>query len=1041
MRSLWLALLAGAALIPCAQAGDLRNFDDAALHAVQFVDRNEGWAVGDEGVVWHTIDGGATWERQPTGVRASLRSVCFLNPYTGWVAGREELPGGQGGVGVLLLTRDGGLKWKRVTLNSLPGLQRVWFHDDKSGFVAGDGTDAYPTGVFRTSDGGRSWQPVQGPRCPGWLAADSADGQSIALGGAWNRLALLRGERLVLADVDWLGGRSLRGLQMVGQRGIAVGQGGLILISDNTAGAKWGLADLQLSPEILACCDFQAVHCVGKEVWVVGRPGSVVLHSADQGETWDWRPTGQPLPLNGVFFMDEAHGWAVGEFGTIVGTQDGGKSWKVQRRGGQRAAVMLVQAAAEMPLDTAALLGGEEGYLTTALRVVAADPRTAAFAHASDGQRLDAALREVGGAAGEMLWQFPLPQHLARCDAPELIKAWDKTHGDQAAQDLLRQLVLSLRMWRPNVVVTDAGQGDSTALVAEAVREAYQKAADPKVFPEQIARLGLQPWSVGKLYARCDDPQQAQVKLDTTKVRSRLQTSAREFSSTAARLITEEPTPLPGLRLYRLLEARTEGAAGHVELMQGIPLAPGGEAMRNLSPVADVPPEISKAIATRRTLQALSEAPASPLTDANKLLTQIGPILAALPDDQAAPAAYALAEQFRLQGQWELAREIYQLLVDHYPTHPRAADGCRQLIGLCASSELRRRHELGQFAVISSAEFHASQKDTKKPSEGLTPDKPDAKPTPEVKVEVQQTSQVSFLEGKDSAKQWYESAVQLEPRLAAFGSLFANDPSVQFCLQAARRSLGDFETAKRWYTQFAASQPPGPWRDAALTELWLDQRNGAPPKPIALCRQISSRPVLDGDFEDACWQGGKPLTLSNATGETTGDYPTEARLAYDKDFLYLAVRCKHPADRYVAPVKLRKRDEDLHAYDRVTLMLDLDRDYHTYYQLHIDQRGCVREDCWGDLSWNPRWFVAVKSDSEGWRAEVAIPLAELTGEPVANGTAWACNIVRILPGRGVQSWSLPADVRPRPEGMGLLIFTKDPATAARPANLLMPRAP
>ena len=74
-------LLAASVLAAPARAGDLRNFEDAALHAVQFVDKSEGWAVGDDGVVWHTIDAGKAWERVPSGVRASLRSVCFVNPY------------------------------------------------------------------------------------------------------------------------------------------------------------------------------------------------------------------------------------------------------------------------------------------------------------------------------------------------------------------------------------------------------------------------------------------------------------------------------------------------------------------------------------------------------------------------------------------------------------------------------------------------------------------------------------------------------------------------------------------------------------------------------------------------------------------------------------------------------------------------------------------------------------------------------------------------------------------------------------------------
>src|ERR1700752_809056 len=129
MRRFLLALAVSGLLVSSVSGADLRNFDDAALHAVQFVDDNEGWAVGDNGVVWHSIDGGQNWERQPTGVRASLRSVHFLSPYVGWIAGREELPHGQASVGVLLFTRDGGLKWQRLATNVFPGLNRVRFVD------------------------------------------------------------------------------------------------------------------------------------------------------------------------------------------------------------------------------------------------------------------------------------------------------------------------------------------------------------------------------------------------------------------------------------------------------------------------------------------------------------------------------------------------------------------------------------------------------------------------------------------------------------------------------------------------------------------------------------------------------------------------------------------------------------------------------------------------------------------------------------------------------------------------------------------------
>src|SRR5262245_17454361 len=208
-------LLAGLTLpaaLGGARAAEVRHADDAALRAVQFVNANEGWAVGDEGVIWHSFDGGQTWERQPSGVRASLVSLHFLDGYTGWVAGREALPSGQS-AGVLLYTRDGGVTWRRLLLGALPRLNVVRFVDARTGYVAGDASDQYPTGVFATTAGGRTWQPVPGPRCPSWLAADFGPAGG-ALAGAWNRQATVRRGRVFAVDTDMLGGRALRGVQL-----------------------------------------------------------------------------------------------------------------------------------------------------------------------------------------------------------------------------------------------------------------------------------------------------------------------------------------------------------------------------------------------------------------------------------------------------------------------------------------------------------------------------------------------------------------------------------------------------------------------------------------------------------------------------------------------------------------------------------------------------------------------------------------------------------------------------------------------------------
>jgi photosystem II stability/assembly factor-like uncharacterized protein/tetratricopeptide (TPR) repeat protein len=1017
MRPCLAALILSVWLAPTVSAGDLRNFEDAALHAVQFVDDNEGWTVGDDGVVWHTMDGGGTWERQPTGVRASLRSVHFLNPYTGWIAGREELPHGTASAGVLLYTNDGGLKWQLVNTNTLPGLNRIQFVNQQTGFAVGDSTEQFPTGIFRTTDAGRSWQPIAGPRSPAWLAADFQNSETGALVGAWSRLAILRQGALAKADAeDTMGGRAIRSLQVVGNRAVAVGQGGVVLLSRDSAGNAWGYADHKLPTEVRAAWDFHAVSCAGDQIWAAGRPGSVVLHSPDQGKSWDTLFTGQPLPLNGLFFVSGQRGWGVGEFGTILGTADGGKTWKVQHQGGRRAAILFIHARpAGLPVDTVAQLGGDDGYLAVGVRALASDPASTALERSSEAQRFAAAVRLAGGAAGEMLWQFPVAQHLAHASKNDLIQSWNTLHADRAPEEMLRQLVLALRIWRPSVIVTDHPDARVTGwpgegLITEALHEAFTRAADAQAFPEQLKQLGLQPWSVAKVYGRWEERTGAQVALDSTRMSGRLEGTIRDFATPAAGLLFDNPTPLPMQRYYHLLDSRAPGANCHTDLMGGVEMSPGDVARRRQSEAPEIGKDFEKIIRARRNLQALAEMRAGELTDPNRVLTQVGPRLAEMPDSQAAATAFAIASQYARVGQWSLAQELFALMVNRYPAQPLSAEAYRWLIRYNSSSEALRRQEMGQFLAFSQSTIR--QASLKAP------------------VEVIHSGQAGLLSNPSEMRNSYQRCLEYGKGLDAFGPLLSSDPSIQFCLQAAHRRLGEFDKAQKYYMQFALDHPDSPWHKAAATELWLVNRNGRPAKPLAYCRQTATRPLLDGQFDDECWQDWKPVALSNAVGDTLKEYPTEFRLAYDRDFVYLALRCRHPAGHHVPPVKVRPPDADLRPYDRVSLLFDLDRDYSTYFQLQVDQRGCVCDDCWGDRSWNPRWFVAVHSEKDYWQIEAAIPVNELTGEAVMAGKAWACNVVRVIPGRGVQAWSLPADVQPRPEGMGLLMFL-DEAGAAR----------
>jgi hypothetical protein len=198
------------------------------------------------------------------------------------------------------------------------------------------------------------------------------------------------------------------------------------------------------------------------------------------------------------------------------------------------------------------------------------------------------------------------------------------------------------------------------------------------------------------------------------------------------------------------------------------------------------------------------------------------------------------------------------------------------------------------------------------------------------------------------------------------------------------------------------------------------------------CGKTAARPRLDGRLDDPVWQTAQPAVLTSTLGDD-GQWPAAVMFARDSEYLYIAVNCRQaPGVNYEGSAAGRTRDADLGSHDRVDIFLDLDRDYATYYHLTIDHRGWAADECFGDSSWNPTWYVAARTADGAWTAEAAIPWRELIGRAkltAAEGVSqagnplpsvWAIGIQRTVPGVGFQSWSTPASTTVRPEGFGYI---------------------
>ncbi len=86
------------------------------LICVEAADANNVWACGDDGVIIHTTDGGATWTRQESGVSVMLWGIDFIDANTGWCVGAD---------GTILGTTDGGATWTAQDSGVSHGLSSV----------------------------------------------------------------------------------------------------------------------------------------------------------------------------------------------------------------------------------------------------------------------------------------------------------------------------------------------------------------------------------------------------------------------------------------------------------------------------------------------------------------------------------------------------------------------------------------------------------------------------------------------------------------------------------------------------------------------------------------------------------------------------------------------------------------------------------------------------------------------------------------------------------------------------------------------------
>lgn len=148
---------AGERVITVGQRGHILFSDDAGQHwqqaavpvsadltAVNFPTATQGWAVGNDGVVLHSGDAGATWAKQLDGRQIGDLLVKHYSALAAANPGNEQWPS---------LVAEG---QRMVEQGADKPLLDVWFANEKTGYVVG-----VFNLILRTDDGGQTWTPFQ----------------------------------------------------------------------------------------------------------------------------------------------------------------------------------------------------------------------------------------------------------------------------------------------------------------------------------------------------------------------------------------------------------------------------------------------------------------------------------------------------------------------------------------------------------------------------------------------------------------------------------------------------------------------------------------------------------------------------------------------------------------------------------------------------------------------------------------------------------------------------------------------------------------
>ncbi len=239
------------------QADSLHN---KVIKSVCFLDRHNGIATGQDGFLLTTNDAGNHWNFHDPFAWYYAQKVVFSDAQHGIIVGGESYHAGR------MATFDGFLSQTKFD-STKHELTDVAFSSQTTAIAVGYGV------VLRSVDAGKNWTelPVTGDNYRAVCFPNHYTGYIVGLSGSILKTTDEGQNWSKLQEPAGLGiNGELRDVEFIDEKtGFICGNNGLFWTTNN-GGKTWKfVANL---PKI----DFNAIHIKGKNVWIVGKKGTII---------------------------------------------------------------------------------------------------------------------------------------------------------------------------------------------------------------------------------------------------------------------------------------------------------------------------------------------------------------------------------------------------------------------------------------------------------------------------------------------------------------------------------------------------------------------------------------------------------------------------------------------------------------------------------------------------------------------------------------------------------------------------------------------